>query len=60
MSTIADLIRKEAREEGIIEGKLEGKLESARNMLLEGISLDKVMKITGLTLEELKKAGLPL
>jgi len=72
MSTIADLIRKEAREEGIIKGKLEGimegklegermgKLESARNMLLEGISLDKVVKITGLTLEELKKAGLSL
>ncbi|AVQ10442.1 Uncharacterized protein XB16_0081 [Leptospira santarosai] len=36
------------------EGKIEGKIEIARNMLLNGASLEFVLKITGLTEQELK------
>ena len=36
-------------------GKAEGILEAARSMLNEGISLDLTAKITGLSLDELKK-----
>lgn len=35
-----------AREEGKKEGKLEGKLEDAQEMLKEGISIEKIAKIT--------------
>ncbi|MCR4430973.1 MAG: hypothetical protein NUV45_08155 [Tepidanaerobacteraceae bacterium] len=37
------------------EGKLEGKLEDAQEMLKEGISIEKIAKITKLPIEELKK-----
>ncbi|MDI7188177.1 hypothetical protein [Leptospira santarosai] len=39
------------------EGKIEGKIEDARNMLLNGASLEFVLKITGLTEQELKDHG---
>ncbi|MDI7238075.1 transposase, partial [Leptospira santarosai] len=39
------------------EGKIEGKIEIARNMLLNGASLEFVLKITGLTEQELKDYG---
>lgn len=35
------------------DGKIEGKIEDAKNMLEEGIDIEKVMKITGLTKEEI-------
>lgn len=41
------------RQEGRNEGKLEGKLEVARTMLQNGIDRNTVMKMTGLTEDEL-------
>ncbi|MDI7158379.1 Rpn family recombination-promoting nuclease/putative transposase, partial [Leptospira santarosai] len=46
------------RQEGKIEGKVEGKIETARNMLLDGASLEYILKITGLTEQDLKDCGL--
>ncbi|EDV0069642.1 Rpn family recombination-promoting nuclease/putative transposase [Salmonella enterica subsp. enterica] len=40
-------------EKGIEKGILKGKLQTARNMLAEGMDLHTVMKMTGLTAEEL-------
>ncbi len=51
-----------AVERGKIEGKLEGKLEkaieTARQMLEEGFQLEQILRITGLSKEELEKNGL--
>ncbi|EOY8369085.1 hypothetical protein P4A54_005401, partial [Escherichia coli] len=47
--------RMEGRAEGRLEGQLEGKLETARNMLAEGMGFQTIMKITGLSEEQLKK-----
>ena len=55
-----------AVEEGVgigkIEGKLEGEfqkaIETARRMRQEGDSIDKIIRITGLSLEDLEKNGL--
>jgi len=61
MTTAEKLIAsgiEKGRIEGGRKGKIEGKLEAARNMILEGIGLDKVLKITGLSLDDLKKAGI--
>lgn len=41
------------RQEGRNEGKLEGKLEVARTMLQNGIDRNTVMKMTGLTEDDL-------
>ena len=40
-------------EEGIEKGIEEGKLETARNLLSDGVSLEKVVKATGLSEEEI-------
>jgi len=40
-------------EKGRHEGKLEGKLEVARTMLANGLDRDSVMKMTGLTADDL-------
>lgn len=40
-------------EKGIKKGILKGKLQTARTMLAEGMDLHTVMKMTGLTAEEL-------
>jgi len=54
-----------AREEGLLEGRIEGKLEGkeegkeernleiAKQMLLDGESSEKIMKYTGITLQQL-------
>ncbi len=50
---------KRGKAEGRIEGKLEGKAEVARTALGEGLDIDMVCKITGLsreTIMKLKKA----
>ena len=41
-------------EEGKIEGKIEEKLETARNSLKEGLSVEMISKITGLSKEEIE------
>ncbi|OOV43046.1 transposase [Leptospira kirschneri serovar Pomona] len=40
------------------EGEIKGLIKTARNMLLDGASLEYVLKITGLTEQELKDHGL--
>ncbi len=41
------------RQEGINEGKLKGKLEVARTMLQNGLDSNTVMKMTGLSADDL-------
>ncbi|MDR1241653.1 MAG: hypothetical protein LBM00_02555 [Deltaproteobacteria bacterium] len=45
----------DARYEGRQEGLQEGKLEVARNLLREKMSPDTVAKVTGLSLDEIKR-----
>lgn len=49
----------EGKKEGLIEGKkkgkIEGKTEIARNAIAENIPLDIIIRLTGLTAEELEK-----
>ncbi len=45
------------RKEGEIKGEIKTKIEIARNMLLDGSSLEYVLKITRLTEQELKDYG---
>jgi len=52
-----------AKEEGKIEGKIERNIEIAKNGLKEGLSLELIMKLTGLTekeINELKNHKKPL
>ncbi|OFX28022.1 MAG: hypothetical protein A2033_14615 [Bacteroidetes bacterium GWA2_31_9] len=44
-----------AKEEGKVEGKIEGKIEVARTGLKEGLSVEIIMKLTGMTKEEIEK-----
>lgn len=53
MKTIADALREEGKIEGKIEGKVEGKTEDAREMLIQGMSIERVHQITGLSIEEI-------
>jgi len=43
------------REEGIEKGREMEKIEIAKNSLNLGIEIEKIAKITGLTVEEVKK-----
>lgn len=61
MALKADLARRdheqcmyEAKRNGRREGRKEGKIEVAKNMLKEGIPIDTVIKLTGLTKEEIE------
>ena len=45
-------------EKGRTEGIEKGKLETAKNMKAEGIELSVIQKVTGLTDEQLKDAGI--
>lgn len=45
--------RQEGRNEGKLEGRLEGKREVARTMLQNGLDRNTVIKMTGLTEEDL-------
>jgi predicted transposase/invertase (TIGR01784 family) len=47
-----------ALEEGELKGKLENKLEIARKMQEEGDSIDKILRITGLSEIQLKEHGI--
>ena len=46
---------REQQEQALREGKLEGKKEDAKKMLEEGIAIEVIIRITGLTEEEIKK-----
>ena len=52
-----ELAAAEARgiERGIEKGKTEEKMEIARSMLLDGDTIEKISKITGLTVKEIEK-----
>ncbi len=47
-----------ALEAGKSEGKLEKAIETARKMKEEGFHLEQILRITGLSLEDLEKHGL--
>jgi predicted transposase/invertase (TIGR01784 family) len=49
------LAREEGIEEGKAEGKMEGILKVAKNMLAENTPLDFIAKVTGLSIDEIKK-----
>ena len=51
-------MEQEAEKRGRLEGGLEGKLEDAKNLLENGVSLDIVIKSTGLTQEQMREAGI--
>ena len=46
---------KEGMKEGIIKGERQKNLENAKKMLEKGISVDDIVDITGLSVEEIKK-----
>ena len=46
---------KKARDEGRTEGRDERNLEIARNMKADGEPMEKIMRYTGLTKEEIEK-----
>ncbi len=61
MTTAEKLIKKgeiEGEIKGESKGIIKGKIETARNMLLDGASLEYILKITRLTEQELKDHGL--
>jgi predicted transposase/invertase (TIGR01784 family) len=45
-------------EEGIERGIEKGKLETARKMNEDGFSIEQILRITGLSLDDLKKNGI--
>jgi predicted transposase/invertase (TIGR01784 family) len=47
--------KSEAREEGIRQGTQQAKLETAKTLLAFGDSIEKVSKVTGLSVEEIEK-----
>jgi predicted transposase/invertase (TIGR01784 family) len=59
---VLDKIREEGELKGKLEGKLEGELnkalETARNMRGEGDSIEKILRITGLTKDQLRENGI--
>jgi hypothetical protein len=50
--------RLEGREEGFQSGELKTKLETARKMKEEGDSINKIIRITSLTMDQLKEHGI--
>jgi predicted transposase/invertase (TIGR01784 family) len=40
------------------KGKIEGKIEAAKNLINLGVSMEIVIKSTGLSKEDLQKAGI--
>ncbi len=48
----------EGKLEGKFEGKIEAKLETARNLKAEGFDFAFIQKVTGLTEEQLRGAGI--
>jgi len=53
--TVLDKILEEGELKGIEKGIEKGKIETARNMRLEGIEVSVIVKVTGLTQEQLKE-----
>ena len=53
-NTRDELVRREALAEGLAEGEAKGKTEIAINLLKENYPIEKIIKVTGLTEEEIK------
>ena len=53
--TIAEKLITEGMEKGMEKGVEKGKLEVAGNLLGLGVEIDKIIKATGLTEDEIKK-----
>ena len=45
----------EIRQEGVDKGAHENQIETAKRMLLEDFGVEKIAKLTGLSIEEIKK-----
>ncbi len=56
-SPVYDMFLEEGIEKGMQQGELRKALQTARNMLAEGDALAKVLRITGLTEEQLREHG---
>jgi len=56
MPTLAQRLRDEGKEKWMNEGRNEGKLETARRLLREDFTIEQIVKFTGLSEEQLKKA----
>ena len=56
--TLYERALEEGELKGRLEGKLENKLETARKMREEGDSVDKILRITGLSENQLKEHGI--
>jgi predicted transposase/invertase (TIGR01784 family) len=48
------VLRDEGLEEGLTKGRAEGLTKAARNFLADGESIDRVMRLTGLSKTELE------
>jgi predicted transposase/invertase (TIGR01784 family) len=58
---MADAYRKgeaKGKQEGILEGEFRNRLNTARIMLKEGFTVDQIIRITGLNIEDLTKNGI--
>jgi predicted transposase/invertase (TIGR01784 family) len=53
--TLAEKLIIKGKLEGKLEGMLEEKIDMAKKMLSEGVDLAFVLRITGLSLEQVKK-----
>ena len=50
-------IMEAGRKEGLTEGAREAKIQTAKNMLVEKIPIETIVKCTGLSIEEVKNLG---
>jgi len=55
LKNVVDTSFDEGKIEGKAEGKIEGKIEIARQMKSEGEPVEKIVRFTGLTVEEIEK-----
>lgn len=55
VTNVVDTAREEGREEGCVEGERRKAVEVAHTMLQMGMGLDEIVKISGLSVEEIKK-----
>ena len=55
-SMILDPIERYMRDEAIKQGIVKGKLDTAKNMLDEGMSVDLIVRVTGLSEEDILNA----
>ena len=53
-ATDIEVQREEAFEKGVSQGEYQAKIETAKNMLLYGDFVEKISKVTGLSLETIQ------